>query len=302
MPIDNLNAVGQLSQYDGVALDDGERAYAEWQRRESRDQYRAGLWRELAALELNRGRPSQALRTRQAHRHALAELHQVVEDAVAAQIEDALYWEGDSSAAAKAAGELTATTDKLPAGSARRRLFSCTLGQWRVARGQLGTIRGTIAELRSPQLLREPDPGLVARSQSIGQGCALLLDAELAAAEKRPDADVYLERLDSIMRTGPHRCCTQAWNLVVARLKEAQGDRQGALAATRRRLYLSAGPQFLSSYLREEGRLAALTGDREGAIRAYQHYLALRSDPEPALRPQVEQVRDDLAALLRPGP
>ena len=34
-------------------------------------------------------------------------------------------------------------------------------------------------------------------------------------------------------------------------------------------------------YLREEGRLAALTGDRQGAIRAYRHYLALRGDAEP---------------------
>jgi hypothetical protein len=51
--------------------------------------------------------------------------------------------------------------------------------------------------------------------------------------------------------------------------------------------------------LREEGRLAALTGDRTGAIRAYQHYLALRTDPEPSLRPQVEQVRADLGQLLK---
>jgi hypothetical protein len=33
---------------------------------------------------------------------------------------------------------------------------------------------------------------------------------------------------------------------------------------------------YLSTFLREEGRLAALTGDTAGAIRAYQHYLALR--------------------------
>src|SRR4029453_17180406 len=98
---------------------------------------------------------------------------------------------------------------------------------------------------------------------------------------------------------GPsYRSDDQSWNLVVARLKEAQGDREGALAATRRRLYFFAEPLFLSTYLREEGRLAALTGDREGAIRAYQHYLALRADPEPALRPQVERVRAELAQLL----
>jgi hypothetical protein len=102
------------------------------------------------------------------------------------------------------------------------------------------------------------------------------------------------------MLTGPpYRGYDQWWNLVIARLKEDRGDRAGALAATRRRLYLQAEPLFLSTYLREEGRLAALTGDRAGAIRAYRHYLALRADPEPALRPQVEQVRAELAQLLK---
>ena len=53
--------------------------------------------------------------------------------------------------------------------------------------------------------------------------------------------------------------------------------------------------------IREEGRVAALTGDRAGAVRAYEHYLALRSDPEPALRPEVERVRAELARLVGEG-
>lgn len=57
-------------------------------------------------------------------------------------------------------------------------------------------------------------------------------------------------------------------------------------------------PIFMSTFLHEEGRLSALTGDTVGAIRAYQHYLALRRDPEPALRPEVDRVRAELAALL----
>lgn len=57
---------------------------------------------------------------------------------------------------------------------------------------------------------------------------------------------------------------------------------------------------YLASHLREEGRLAALTGDRDGAIRAYDHYLALRSDPEPALRPVVEAVRAERVKLEHP--
>ena len=57
-------------------------------------------------------------------------------------------------------------------------------------------------------------------------------------------------------------------------------------------------PIYMSTFLREEGRLSALTGDTVGAIRAYQHYLALRPNPEPALRPEVERVRAELTALL----
>ena len=56
-------------------------------------------------------------------------------------------------------------------------------------------------------------------------------------------------------------------------------------------------PYFMTTFLREEGRLAALTGDTAGAMRAYRHYLGLRYDPEPRLVPQVEWVRRELARL-----
>ena len=77
----------------------------------------------------------------------------------------------------------------------------------------------------------------------------------------------------------------------------SKGDWPRAEAAARRR-YKGINPRFLSSYLREEGRAAAAVGHREAAIRAYQHYLALRYDPEPSVKPEVEQVRADLADLL----
>ena len=44
--------------------------------------------------------------------------------------------------------------------------------------------------------------------------------------------------------------------------------------------------------------LAAMTGDRAGAVRAYRHYLALRSDPEPVLRPAVDTIRAELTKLV----
>jgi hypothetical protein len=86
-------------------------------------------------------------------------------------------------------------------------------------------------------------------------------------------------------------------NLEVARLRELQGNIRAALSAVRRRPYSYHLTDYLASHLRQEGRLAALSGDTAGAIRAYRHYLAMRSDPEPALRPVIEAVRAELVKL-----
>ncbi|HEY7482344.1 MAG TPA: serine/threonine-protein kinase [Gemmatimonadales bacterium] len=282
----NLMGIGQLSQYDGVALEDAEKAHEVWRRRESRGAYRYALFAELVALALNRGRPAEALRLQEEENPDWI-VHQFN------RVWNALYWEGDQPAGAAAARRLTELAQRLPRGE--RRVHLCVGEQWRLAHNQLGSARRTIAELRGARVTKD-DP---AEYIMAAHGCAMLLEAMLSAAEKRADADRHLDRLDSLMRTGPpYRSAEQAWNLVVARLKEAKGDNMGALAATRRRLYFYAEPLYLSTYLREEGRLAAAIGDREGAIRAYQHYLALRSDPEPSLKPQVEQVRAELAQLL----
>jgi hypothetical protein len=65
---------------------------------------------------------------------------------------------------------------------------------------------------------------------------------------------------------------------------------------------MSGFPFYLTTFLQEEGRLAALTGDTAGAIRAYQHYLALRPNPEPEVKPEVERVRGELARLVGEHP
>ena len=124
--------------------------------------------------------------------------------------------------------------------------------------------------------------------------CAEHLEAWWASASGKPDASRLVRRFDSWSRKGSP---SETWNLVLARLLEAQGDVPRALAAVRRRTF-GMYPRYLPTFLREEGRLAALTGDTAGAIAAYRHYLALRWDPEPTLRPQVERVRGELAALL----
>jgi ribosomal protein S18 acetylase RimI-like enzyme len=86
-------------------------------------------------------------------------------------------------------------------------------------------------------------------------------------------------------------------NLEIARLREEQGDLRAALAAVRRRSYAYHLTDYFTAHLRQEGRLAALTGDTTGAVAAYRQYLALLSDPEPALRPVVAAIRAELAKL-----
>ena len=153
--------------------------------------------------------------------------------------------------------------------------------------------------------------------------CAVLLEAKLAAASGAAGAAEALDRLDTLMRSGPGGqrngppvafTLSPAYvrstvgispvgfedfaNLEVAHLRERQGDLRAALAAVRRRPYAYHLTDYLAAHLREEGRLAAMTRDRAGAVRAYRHYLALRSDPEPALRPAVDTIRAELAKLV----
>jgi hypothetical protein len=136
-----------------------------------------------------------------------------------------------------------------------------------------------------------------------GQLCAGLLDGKRSAVEGRADIDEKIERLDSLSRfrvegLPASQSLTHAANLELARLQESRGNLAGALRAVRRRRYYFWDLTFFSTALREEGRLAALAGDRASAIRAYKHYLALRSNPEPSQKPELEQVRGSLAKLM----
>jgi hypothetical protein len=130
--------------------------------------------------------------------------------------------------------------------------------------------------------------------------CAALLDAVRATQLHLPEARAKLAQADSAARTfivGQ----SLAANLVVARVAEAQGDLHLALRAVRRRAgrYNMLPAWYLSTFLRQEGRLAALTGDTAGAVRAYRHFLALRPNPEPEMLADVELVRTELAKLAR---
>jgi hypothetical protein len=128
---------------------------------------------------------------------------------------------------------------------------------------------------------------------------ALLLEAALAVATGAADARARVDRLDSLVLASAAVGDAAAYaHIVVSRLYRALGDPATALAAVRRRPYMSAAwPRYLAAALREEGELAEQVGDVEGALAAYRRYLALRADPEAALAPGVRALRELVEAL-----
>jgi hypothetical protein len=201
----------------------------------------------------------------------------------------ALFWDGDSTAGSQAYRRLSSVADTAATKghiNAAEGLVMLNVGLWRLKQGDTRGIPRFI------ELLSKPGHG----QEMV---CATILDAVHATVVNRSDRDAAIERLDLLMAEGiDWEVEHYAGNLIVAELREAQGDLPKALAAVKRRTFNWYGPHFLSTYLREEGRLATLTGDIDGAIKAYRHFLVLRSDPEPHLVPQRDSIRVELEELL----
>jgi len=244
-------------------------------------------------LDLNGGRPGAAARR-------LRGLLDAPGVSLGLPIRTALYWGGDTSAAADAARRLVpiAAPAAVRGQALQEQLQSlCALATWRLAHGDERYAETAVRRLRRAAVVGLPrdDSVAVAGYKAL---CAALLEASRATALRLPDARVALERADSAaLRYNVGE--SMGANLIVARLAEAQGDFPLALRAVRRRAsaYDLLPLWYLSSFLREEGRLAALAGDTAGAVRAYRHYLAMRPEPEPAMRAEVERVRSELARL-----
>ena len=220
------------------------------------------------------------------------------------RIRQALSWDGDTAVARTAARQLSRYVDATPMSgevSLTQLEDICTLGEWRAAHGEYDAVVATSTRLRTARFPK-PTPYDSARAAHVVEVCSALLDASRASALALPDAGIKVRTADSLARTFIIEvCCVDATsdaNLLLARLWEQEGDFPRALAAARRRACpFGTCPRYFSSFLREEGRLAALSGDTAGAVRAYRHYLALRPNPAASVRPVVEQVRRELAEL-----
>jgi hypothetical protein len=288
-----LTGIVTRSIEDGLSLDDAERAVAALIGRAStrEEQVSAQFYRYLLAM--NGGRPREGAAALKEFGEGSRLYHGITGE---------LYWDGDSAAARAVALQRVGRADAPLAGAAEARRDQvgemCLVGRWRLAHGESSTAQRSIARLRSgiPPGLEVSDSTRTAEFASL---CADVLEAWSATLTEDPNAAALASRLDARLRQAPPGW-TDGDNLTAARLLEAHGDIPGALAAVRRRRF-DLVPVFLSTYLREEGRLAALTGDTAGAVGAYRHFLTLQARPEPALRPGVDRIKAELARLLSPG-
>ncbi len=187
---------------------------------------------------------------------------------------NAVFWDGDQAAAERAAQRVAAL-------DAPESVTAYALAMWRLWRGETDGVSTAIDRLRQPQ------SGVA--DQRYGQ----ILEAYLAHVEGDPRADSLALALESALQRG----FSPSGTLALVRIFEARGDLPRALAMTRRTVWNIGGDRYASTFLRDEGRLAAALGEREAAIRASTRYLAMRADPEPELIPEVERIRAELAAL-----
>ena len=162
---------------------------------------------------------------------------------------------------------------------------------WYANRGEQRDAERAAARLRQAHAQR--DPSLPPHQNQV---CASIVEAIGAQAARRPNAGPLVDELERTLLTVPYR--PVSWeNLALATLLENQGQYARAAAAARRHHFLFGPSLFYAAHLRQSGRLSERAGEVDRAIEAYTKYLALRYDPEPAVAPEVAQVRQDLERL-----
>jgi TolB-like protein len=297
-----LHRIIGFGQADGVGEEDADSAAAELRRRADTGAAAGTVHpgQTLHSWALNRGR-------REAAASALVALRASEPFAPGASIVylradhlpvlDARFWEGDSTAAQEAVTRLQRQVQgPLPPQSAARARYLadlCVLGVWHLS------VPGAEGPAIAGRLRAAALPGdSAALHGADARLCALMLEAGLAVRERRSDAGARVQRLDSALATGPYVFGADFGNLLVARLHEAGGDATAALRAIRRRPYdWDSATLYLSTFLMEEGRLAALTGDTTSARRAWERYAALRAGADAPYEGSLARARAALATL-----
>ena len=283
------------AQADAVGVGDVELALQELERRAvtGRKLWRARQYRRDWLL--NSGRPAAAL----ALTDSLASTPPFPGWARLTRIEDALFWDGDTAAAAADVRALSAESSgrRKATGAAPGREVRghCRLGLWAMQRSDRTGVRAWATRLEGERTTADD-----AFNDDDRLMCAGLLDAWLAWRDgNAAGARRLLDRADSIYIASDVMDDWQLTNLVTSRLRESVGDLPGAARAIGRvRVALPVSPVYWSTYLREGARIAEAVGDTAAAVRGWRRLVALRERAEPPLRPEVDSARARLAALV----
>lgn len=205
-------------------------------------------------LAVNDGRTADALAATERVRQALTG-----SDAwLRLRVLDALYADGDSASAEAALETLTERDPwaplSRPVTSGGALANACVVAQWGLSRGDTTNVRRTIDALQAAA-------GAAAVTSPVSASpaaCVELLDAWTSVVLRPASARGHLLRVDSLVFT-PQTAgdAAQYANIVLARLFARIGDTSSALAAVRRRPYMTGAPRYLSSAMRLEIALVA---------------------------------------------
>ncbi len=277
-----LLGIGEAGQRDAFTLEDAERATVLFERSAAsrRERQEAAFLRH--DLALNEGRLHDAVQAMTDARrfdveHAEPVMGGWLDDgdtpgtAQRTLIRDALYWGGDSVAAAVAANDLQrqlAVQAHDYASRVGQYNDACMVALWRAAQGERGGAASAMKLLQVPAG-RDSLVGMQYRRK-----CLALLAAVLATGNRRSDALVAMRRLDSLqLEAMPPFDGLEFMNLALARMFASIGQPRDALRVLARD---SRTVLYRSSRLAEEARLAAQVGDTARARHASSEYAALR--------------------------
>jgi len=298
MPSASLARIMGASQVDGLALGDAllaERILASRPLHRDDQVETEGF---LMEFDLNRGHPREAA----AAADALANRDPNNDAQLSAHILNALYADGDSSAAARVAERFRPYLRTAPPARGEPRALhlwkGCAEAQWALWHGDTAGVAQTIVALR--RRAETELPWWAPAGQNL---CAMLLEATTATLLNRQDASSLVARLDSLTLTGPDVDVRDPSTLALARLWARLGYPARALEAVRRRQYhFRTGLPFLATRLREEGGWALQAGDTVAAREAWRRFLVLYTAPDPIRQPLADSVRVHLAKLGTSNP
>jgi TolB-like protein len=283
------------AQANAVGLDDVELAIRELEHRAVTGKR---LWRardRRLELLLNTGRVAAAA----ALTDSLASGEPFPGWAGVTRIENALFWDGDTVAAAADVRALSAAAAQRrpPAAGATGAEVRghCRLGLWALQHGDAALVRGWSTRLNGEKAKADD-----AFNDDDRANCAILLEAWLAwRGADAPEARRLLDRSDSLYINSDVMADWALTNLVTARLRETAGDLPGAARAISRvRVALPVSPTYWSSYLLEGARIKVEAGDTVEAVRDLRRFVALRGGAEPVLQAEVDSARARLARLV----